>query len=39
MVRAMETIVDIASERLQFRLVVGLLMACATNVALVWTFL
>jgi hypothetical protein len=38
MVRAMETMVDIASERAQFRLAVGLLMACAANVALVWTF-
>jgi hypothetical protein len=39
MVPAMETVVDIASERMQFRLAVGLLMACAANVALVWTFL
>jgi hypothetical protein len=39
MVAAMKTVVHIASERVQFRLAVGLLMACAANVALVWTFL
>jgi hypothetical protein len=39
MVAAMETMVHTASERVQFRLAVGLLMACAANVALVWTFL
>jgi hypothetical protein len=35
----METMIDIASERVQLRLAVGLLIACAANVALVWTFL
>jgi len=39
MVPAMEVIIHIASERIEFRLAVGLLMACAANVALVWTFL
>jgi hypothetical protein len=31
--------VQIASERVQFRLALGLLVACAANVALVWAFL
>jgi len=39
MVPAMETIVNIASERVELRLAVGLLMACAANLALVWRFL
>jgi hypothetical protein len=39
MVGAMETMVHIACERVQLRLAVALLMACAANVALVWTFL
>jgi hypothetical protein len=39
MVTVMETMVHTASERVQFRLAVGLLMACAANVALVCAFL
>jgi hypothetical protein len=39
MVMVMETMVHTASERVQFRLAVGLLMACAANVALVCAFL
>jgi hypothetical protein len=39
MVMVMETMVHTASERVQFRLALGLLMACAANVALVYAFL
>jgi hypothetical protein len=39
MVLVMETMVHTASERVQFRLALGLLMACAANVALVCAFL
>jgi hypothetical protein len=39
MVLVMETMVHTASERVQFRLALGLLMACAANVALVYAFL
>ncbi len=35
----METIVNTASSRMQLRLAVGLLMACAANVVLVLSFL
>jgi hypothetical protein len=35
----MQTMVHTASERVQFRLALGLLMACAANVALVCAFL
>jgi hypothetical protein len=39
MVLVMQTMVHTASERVQFRLALGLLMACAANVALVCAFL
>jgi len=39
MVPVMGTMVHTASERVQFRLALGLLMACAANVALVYAFL
>jgi len=39
MLSAMGTMVHTASERVQFRLAVGLLIACTANVVLVWDFL
>jgi hypothetical protein len=39
MLSAMGTTLHTACERVQLRLAIGLFVACAANVALVWSFL